>query len=100
MQYDAHECLLLLLPKIYPNINYDCMFKINKQHFCKDCGHTANIDGVYIDWFLHLEDSRNIETISGLLDQITDSQGKYFKNYRCVDGFQKLNTSIKAVYVT
>ena len=36
MQYDAHECLLQLLAKIYPNINDDCMFKINKlvdSHF-------------------------------------------------------------------
>ena len=29
MQYDAHECLLQLLAKISPNINDDCMFKIN-----------------------------------------------------------------------
>ena len=29
MQYDAHECLLQLLVKISPNINDDCMFKIN-----------------------------------------------------------------------
>ena len=28
-QYDAHECLLQLLVKISPNINDDCMFKIN-----------------------------------------------------------------------
>ena len=28
MQYDAHECLLQLLAKIYPNINDDFMFKI------------------------------------------------------------------------
>ena len=30
MQYDAHECLLQLLAKIYPSINDDCMFKIDK----------------------------------------------------------------------
>ena len=51
MQYDAHECLLQLLAKIYPNINDDCMFKINKldSTLCNDCGHTANNDGVCID---------------------------------------------------
>ena len=32
MQYDAHKCLLQLLPKLCPNINDDCMCKINK-HF-------------------------------------------------------------------
>ena len=30
MQYDVHECLLQLLAKIYPDINDDCMFKINR----------------------------------------------------------------------
>ena len=30
MQYDAHECLLQLLMNIYPNINDDCMFKIDR----------------------------------------------------------------------
>ena len=29
MQY-AHQCLLQLLAKISPNINNDCMVKINK----------------------------------------------------------------------
>ena len=67
MQYDAHECLLQLLAKIYPNINDDCMFKINKLEstLCNDCGHTTNNDGVCIDWSLHLEDSSNLQTIVG-----------------------------------
>ena len=30
VQYDAHECLLQLLTNIYPNINDDCMFKIDR----------------------------------------------------------------------
>ena len=30
MQYDRHECLLQLLPKIYFDINDDFIFKINK----------------------------------------------------------------------
>ena len=48
MQYDAHECLLQLLSKIYPNFNDDCMFKIDKlgSALCNDCGHTTNNDGV------------------------------------------------------
>ena len=43
MQYDAHECLLQFLAKIYPNID-DCMYKINKLEstLCNDYGHTIN----------------------------------------------------------
>ena len=102
MQYDAHECLLQLLAKIYPYINDDCMFKINKLQstLCNDCGHTTNNDGVCIDWSLYLEDSSNLQTISGMLHQLMDPRGEYLENYRCVDGCQKLNTSTKAVYVT
>ena len=101
IQYDAHECLLQLLAKIYPDINDDCMFKINKLEstLCNDCGHTANNVGVRIDYSLHLEDSSNLQTIKGMLHQLMDPRGEYFENYRCVDGCQNLNTSTKAVYV-
>ena len=99
MQYDAHECLLQLLAKIYPNINDDCVFKINKLD-SNDCGHTTNNESVCIDWSLHLEDSSNVQTISGMLHQLMDPRGEYLQNYRYVDGCQKLNTSTKAVYVT
>ena len=102
MQYDAHECLLQLLAKIYPNINDDCMFKINKLELtlCSDGGHTTKKDGELIDWSLHLEDSSNVQTVSGMLDQFMDPKREYLENYRCVNGCQKLNTSAKAVYVT
>ena len=102
MQYDAHECLLELLVKIYPNINDDCIFKINKLEstLCNDCGRTTSNDVVCIDWSLHLEDSSNVQTINGMLHQLMDPRGEYLENYRCVDGCQKLNTSTKAVYVT
>ena len=102
MQYDAHECLLQLLAKLYPNINDDCMFKINKLEstLCDDCGHTTNNDGVCIDWPLNLEDSSNVQTISGMLHQLMDPRGEYLENCRCPDGCQKFNTSTKAVYVT
>ena len=102
MQYDAHQCLLQLLVKTYPNINDDCMFKINKLEstLCNDCGHTTNNDGVCIDWSLDLEDSSNVQTISGMLHQLMDPRKEYLGNYRCVDGYQKLNISRKAIYVT
>ena len=102
MQYDAHECLLQLLAKIYPNINDDVMFKINKLEstLCNDYGHTTNNDGVCIDWSLHLENSNDVQTISGMLHQLMDPRGEYLENCRCADGCQKLNTSTKAVNVT
>ena len=97
MQYGAHK----LLAKIYRNINDDCMFKINKLEatLSNDCGHSTSIDGVCIDWFLHLEVSSIVQTISGMLHQLVDPR-EYLEKYRFVDGCQKLNTSTKAVYVT
>ena len=101
MQYDAHECLLQLLLNIYLNISDDCMFKIEKLKLtlCNKCGHTANTNDVCIDTSLHLEDSSNVETISGMLHQLIEPRGEYLENYRC-DGCQRWNTSTKAVYVT
>ena len=88
--------------KNLPNINDDCMFKIDKLQWtlCNDCGHTANDNGVCIDWSLHLEYSSNIKTIGGMLHQLMDPSREYLENYRCADGYQKLTTSTKAVYVT
>ena len=101
MQYDAHECLLQLHLNIYPNINDDCMFKIDKLEstLCNKCGHTENTNGVCIYTSLHLGDSSNVQIISGMLHQLMDPRGEYLENYRC-DGCQRLNTSTKAVYVT
>ena len=77
------------------------MFKIDKLEstVCNECGHTANTNGVCNDTSLHLEDSSNIQTISGMLHQLMDPRGEYLENYKC-DGCQRLNTSTKAVYVT
>ena len=84
MQYDAHECLLQLVAKLYPNINDDCMFMINKLEstLCNDCGHTTNNNDVFIDMSLHLEDSSNVQTISGTLHQLMDLREEYLENYR------------------
>ena len=83
------------------NAWYSCLQKFTPEStHCNDCGHTTNNDGVCIDWSLHLEDSSNVQTISGLLHQLMDPRGEYLENYRYVDGYQKLNTSTKAVYVT
>ena len=77
------------------------MFKINKLEstFCNNCADTTNNDGVCIDWSLHLEDSSNVQTISGMLHQLMDPRGEYLENYRCVDRCQTLNTSTESVYV-
>ena len=105
MQCDAHDGgmskLLQLLLNIYPNINDDCMFKIDKfeSTLCNKCGHTANTNGVCIVTSLHLEGSSNVQTISEMLHQLMDPREECLENYRC-DGCQRLNTSTKAVYVT
>ena len=50
------------------------MFKINKLEstFFNDCGHTTNNDVVCIEWFLHLEDSSNVQTVNRMLHQLID----------------------------
>ena len=77
-----------------------CLRLINfESTFSNKYGYTANANGVCIDTSLHLEDSRNVQTISRMLHQLMDPRGEYLKNYKC-DGCQRLNTSTKAVYVT
>lgn len=34
-----------------------------------------------------------------MLHQLMDPRGEFLENYRCADGFQKINTSTKSVYV-
>ena len=102
IQYDVHECLLQLLEKIYPNINDNCIFKIDnlESTLCNDCGHTTNNDGVCIDWSLYLDNSSNVQTIRRMLHELMDPRGEFLENYRCEEGCQLINTSTKAVYVT
>ena len=78
------------------------MFKKNKLEstLWNDYGYITNNNGVCIDWSLHLEDSSNLQRISGMLHQFSDPNGESPENYRYVDGFRKLNTSTKAVYLT
>ena len=77
MQYDEHECLLQLLAKSYPNNHDESMFKVTKLEStpCNDCGHTTNKDSVCINWSLHLENSRNVQPISGMLYQLINPRG-------------------------
>ena len=82
MQYDPHEYLPRLLAKIYTNIDDDCIFKINKLEstLCNDCGHTAVNDGACIDWSLYLENSNNVEKISGISHQRMHPRGEYLES--------------------
>ena len=54
--------------KNLPNINDDFMLKINKLESTlnNDCDQTTNNDGACINWSLRLEDSRNVQRISGI----------------------------------
>ena len=60
--------------KNLPNINDDFMFKINNMFkinklestLNNDCDQTTNNDGACINWSLRLEDSRNVQRISGI----------------------------------
>ena len=47
----------------------------------------------------HLEDSSNVQIISGMLHQLWDPREEYLENDRSIDGCQKLNTSTKSVYL-
>ena len=92
IQYDAHGCLLQFLVNIYPNINDDCVFKINKLEstLCNDYVHTTNNEGVCIEWFKQCSNNKwHVTSVNGSK-----------RDYRCIDGCQKLNTPTKAVYVT
>ena len=96
MQYDAYECLLQLLAEFTPILMMTAYLRLisYSQTFCIDYGHTAYHDGACTDWFLHLEDSSIVQTISGVVHQAMDPVGEYLENGRCVDGCQKLNVSI------
>ena len=50
--------------------------------------------------FCCTKDSSNIQTISGILSQLTDPRGEYLENYRSANGCQKFNASAKAVCFT
>ena len=103
MQYDAHECLLQLLEKIYPVINDDCMFKVAilESTLCvsNDCDHTINKEDTCIDWSLNIEDSSNLQTISGILNELMDANGRHLQDYRC-DRCNRKDSSTRAICVT
>ena len=57
-----------------------CLRLINfESTFSNKYGYTANTNGVCIDTSLHLEDSSNVQTISGMLHQLMSPRGEYLK---------------------
>ena len=60
---------------------------------------TLQIIHLCIDWSLHIDNSSNVQTIRGMLHQVMEPRVKLLKNYSCLDGCQKINTSTKVVYV-
>ena len=87
MQYDAHEYLLQLMEKSYPVINDHCMFKLAKLEstLCEnsDCHHGINKEDTCIDWSLNVEDSSDLQTISGILHNLMDPRVRRMQDYRC-----------------
>ena len=57
------------------------MFKIInlESTLCNNCGHTANNEDLCIEWSLNLEDSSNIQAISGMLHQLMDPRGEILR---------------------
>ena len=96
-QYDAHECLLQFLDRIYPRITDDCMFKVAmlESLVCDDnnCGKRIDTNVEGIDIGLNVEDTINTQTVTGLLCNLQNSTR--LVGYRC-DKCENLNTSSKA----
>ena len=99
-QYDAHECLVQLLQKFYPEINDDCIFRISllESTMCEgNRGHSTKSTFSCTELGLQVEDSLNIETITGLLEK---SQNPVLsEGYQC-DKCGNVGTSRKADLVT
>ena len=54
--------------------------RLIKPALCNDFGLATNNDSVFFCMFsLHVEDSSNIQTISGMLRQFMDPKGKYLE---------------------
>ena len=103
MQYDAHECFLQLLNKIYPVINDNCMFKVVMLEVtvCENtaCNHTLNKTDTGVDLSLNIKDSEDVQTINGNLDDLQNPHVMLLSDYRC-DRCNIIGTSSKAVCIT
>ena len=101
MQYDAHECLIQLFEKIYPNIGDDCIFKVStlESTVCENCGHSIDKSETCNHLSLNLEDTNSLQTISEILSMVMHPHGRPLLDYRC-DNCHSLGSCTKGYYVT
>ena len=94
-QYDAHECLMKFLDKIYPRITDECMFKVTMLEWlvCDNCGKRIdqNVEG--IDIGLNVKDAIGTQTVTGLLSHLQNAT--QLVDYKC-DQCHRVNKCTKA----
>ena len=98
-QYDAHDCLIQLLPKFYPEVNDDSIFNIPllESTMCEEnCGHSIENTFSCAGLGLQVEGSRNTETVTGLLEKL---QNLALLGYQC-DKCRNIGTIRKTDLVT
>ena len=73
-QYDAHECLLYILGKVYPRIKDEYILEVDllESGVWQDINCRKRTEAVVkgIDVAFELNDSVNIETVAGLLTDL------------------------------
>jgi len=93
-QYDAHECLLKILDKIYPTISTECVFKTDlfQSLICETPNCTYKSEGndtiKRFDLPVELQETRTTQTVSSLLNQYKHIHGTFASDYKC-DGCKK-----------
>ena len=97
-QYDAHECLLEFLDRIYPIITNDCMFKVSmlESVACNrnDCDKQLDTSAIGYDIELIVEDDPTVtQTVTGILSNV-ENYRELLKGYQC-DKCKTWNTSMK-----
>ena len=102
-QYDAHECLLQLLDRIYPIISDDCIFKLVKHEwtFCNACQIDTHVNVASFDFSVPINDTTYPLTINNIVHELMNPHGVPLKDYRCDrPTCQLVNSSTQAVSVT
>ena len=103
IQYDAHDCLIKFLDVIYPVLNNHFMFRYN-VHESIECQirncRSAIVNNVSeIILTLELEDTANMELITGLLQTMMNFVSRVVLDYKC-DRCEREGICTKAYFVT
>ena len=64
-----------------------------------NCRKAINVDNSHSVWTIELEDTRNLQTVNGILNKVMDPHGRPLTDYRC-DGCQTMSSCTKAYCVT